>query len=56
MLLNRRFANTVLVLLVPILMLNFFGWLIPSMDLGLWGLVILLAFWAVGLFRIWRYH
>jgi hypothetical protein len=52
LLLNKRFANTVLVLLVPILVLSWVQGL-SHVDFGVWATVAQVTTWIVGLFLIW---
>lgn len=52
--LNKRLANTVLVLLVPILVL-FWTQELLGVNFGVWATVAQVATWIVGLYLIWRH-
>jgi hypothetical protein len=53
LLLNKRFADTILVLLVPILVLSWVQGL-SHVHFGVWATVAEVTTWIVGLLLIWR--
>lgn len=53
LLLNKRPANSILVLLVPWLVLFWWQGLL-DVNFGVWATVALVVTWIVGWYRIWR--
>jgi|KBSMisStandDraft_5_1062788.scaffolds.fasta_scaffold3502390_2 hypothetical protein len=53
MLLNKKFADTVLLILGTFLVIFGVQTLLDQ-DWGIWATVIMVVIWIVGLYRIWR--